>query len=180
MNERMNNENNENKIAGIDLNILLHDFFAIARRRIAMLLLFLVLSIGAIGTWEYLSYKPSYTAQATFTIYVSNPLQSTIQSYNTATAEQMAKTFPYILTSGALSDMIKERLGISSIPPISANVLNNTNIFTMRVTSSDPKLAYDVLNAAIEYYPEIAEFVVGPTVMNLLSESGLPSRPTTP
>lgn len=68
-------------------------------------------------------------------------------------------------------------LGISAMPAVSASVLNNTNIFTLTVTSSDPQLAYNVLNAVIEHYPDVAEFVVGPTVMNLLDESGLPSVP---
>ena len=101
----------------------------------------------------------------------------TFTTERTATAEQMAKTFPYILTSGALNDRVMRELGISAMPAVSASVLNNTNIFTLTVTSSDPQLAYNVLNAVIENYPDVAEFVVGPTVMNLLDESGLPSVP---
>ena len=118
-----------------------------------------------------------YRANATFTVYVGNPFQSEIRSYNTATAEQMAKTFPYILTSGALSERVTRDLGIAAMPAASASVLSNTNIFTLTVTSSDPQLAYDVLCSLIRNYPDVSEFVVGPTVMNLLDESGVPTQP---
>ena len=38
--------------------------------------------------------------------------------------------------------------------------------------------AYDVLYAVVECYPEVAEFVLGPTSMVLLDESGVPEEPT--
>ena len=171
------NETNEKNFIGIDLGILLGDFLRIAKR-LLWLFVVLIIAANALFCWRtYRSYYPMYRATATFTVYVANPLQSEIRSYNTATAEQMAKTFPYILTSGALKDTVKRELGIQIVPNVTASVLNNTNIFTLTVTSGDPQLAYDVLNAVIKYYPEVAEFVVGPTIMNLLDESGVPTEP---
>lgn len=162
---------------GLDLFTILGDSFRVARRMLWLAVVLAALFVGALCFKEYRSYHPSYRASATFTVYVTNPLQSEIRSYNTATAEQMAKTFPYILTSGALQDMVKRDLGIAAMPAVSASVLTNTNIFTLTVTSSDPQLAYDVLNSVIVHYPDVAEFVVGPTQMNLLDESGVPSAP---
>ena len=172
-----NNTTNEVKIAGIDLRQLLSDGLGAMRRTFLPFLALLVLCVGFLCWREYRSYQPMYRASATFTVNVTNPLQSEIRSYNTATAEQMAKTFPYILTSGALNERVMRELGISSMPAVSASVLSNTNIFTLSVSSGDPQLAYDVLNAVIENYPDVAEFVVGPTVMTLLDESGLPQSP---
>ena len=173
----MGSENTEKNNMGIDLRVMLSDFLRSAKHLIWLGILLVLLAAAALSGWTYLSYTPKYQATASFTVYVSNPLQAEIRTYNTATAEQMAKTFPYILTSGALSDMVMQELGIPAMPAVSASVLKNTNIFTLTVTSGDPKLAYDVLNAVIAYYPEVAEFVVGPTVMNLLDESGVPSAP---
>ena len=172
-----NNTTNEVKIAGIDLHRLLSDGLGALRRTLLPFLALLVLCTGLLCWREYRSYQPMYRASATFTVNVTNPLQSEIRSYNTATAEQMAKTFPYILTSGALNERVMRELGISAMPAVSASVLSNTNIFTLSVSSGDPQLAYDVLNSVIENYPEVAEFVVGPTVMTLLDESGLPTQP---
>ena len=172
-----NNTNKEVNIVGTDLHQLLSDALQTMQRTLLLFLAVLLACTGFLCWRTYHSYQPMYRASATFTVYVANPLQSEIRSYNTATAEQMAKTFPYILTSGALNDRVMQALDIHSMPAVSASVLNNTNIFTLTVTSSDPQLAYSVLNAVIEYYPEVAEFVVGPTIMNLLDESGLPSAP---
>ena len=172
-----NNTTNEVKIAGIDLHRLLSDGLDALRRTLLPFLALLVLCTGLLCWREYRAYQPMYRASATFTVNVTNPLQSEIRSYNTATAEQMAKTFPYILTSGALNERVMRELGISAMPAVSASVLSNTNIFTLSVSSGDPQLAYDVLNSVIENYPEVAEFVVGPTVMTLLDESGLPTQP---
>lgn len=175
----MSSEYVENEALEIDLRVLTADVLRGAKR-----LLWLGLLLAAIGaalfayrTWR--SYRPVYRASASFTVSVSNPLYSGSRTYNASTAEQMEKTFPYILTSGVLSDRVRERLGLSYLPAISASALNSTNIFTLSVTSEDPQLAYDVLNATIECYPEVAEFVVGPTEMELLDETGVPSQPIT-
>lgn len=147
-----NNTTNEVKIAGIDLRRLLSDGLGALRRTLLPFLGLLVLLVGLLCLREYRSYRPMYRASATFTVNVTNPLQSEIRSYNTATAEQMAKTFPYILTSGALNERVMQELNISAMPAVSATVLSNTNIFTLAVSSGDPQLAYDVLNAVIRFY----------------------------
>ena len=173
----MGSESTEQNIMEIDLHILISDFLRSAKRLLWLGILMVFVAVVAFCGRMYMSYTPKYQASASFTVYVANPLQAEVKQYNTATAEQMAKSFPYILTSGALSDMVMQELGISYMPAVSASVLENTNIFTLTVTSGNPQLSYDVLNAFITYYPNVAEFVVGPTTMNLLDESGVPSEP---
>ena len=173
----MGYDNNEKNINGIDLSILLGDFGRFARRSWLAAIVLVVLFSGLFILRAKLNYHPMYQASATFTVYVADPLQSEIRGYNMGTAEQMAKTFPYILTSGALKDMVKRDLDIPALPPVTASVMSNTNVFTLTVTDPDPRQAHDVLNCVMEHYPDVAEFVVGPTVMNLLDESGIPTEP---
>ena len=162
----------------LDLGILLHDCLMTARRLWWLAVALVVVFSGLLVLRTKLNYRPVYTADATFTVYVGNPMQSEIRGYNTSTAEQMAKTFPYILTSGALREVVMRDLDIPALPPVKANALSNTNIFHLTVQASDPVLAYNVLNSVMEHYPDVAEFVVGPTVMNLLNESGVPTAPS--
>lgn len=174
----MDNENTQVNIPKIDLRLLMADFLQ-AARRLLWLGFVLVILLGAFFGWKaYRSYSPSYQATASFIVTVTNPLYADVKTYNTATAEQMAKTFPAILSSGVLHDLVRKELDVTALPHISASVLSNTNIFTLTVTSSDPQFAYDVLNAVIACYPEVAEFVVGPTNMVLMSESGVPTNPS--
>ena len=119
-------------------------------RRLWLAGLLLCLLLGAwFGLRAWRSYVPSYTASATFTVYSTGALQSTSQTYNTATAEQMAKTFPHILTSGVLSRIIREDLGVSSLPAITAEAVDETNFLDLKVTGRDPHLCYDVLQSVI-------------------------------
>lgn len=173
----MDGEHSQEHGMEIDIQVLLVDLLRGALRFLWLEVILVLLCAGVLCFRAHQTYSPQYEAEASFTVYVTNPLQSGIQSYNAATAEQMAKTFPYILTSSALSDLVREELGIDAIPGISATTMENTNIFTLSVTASDPQLAYDVLNAVITYYPEVAEYVVGPTKMSLLDESGVPTQP---
>ena len=164
--------------SGIDLRFLIWDLLR-AARAIAWIGVLLVVLFAAVFGWRaYSSYTPSYTASASFTVTVTNPLYAGIKTYNSAAAEQMALTFPSILSTDLLRSKVQEKLGAASLPGISASVVGNTNIFTLKVTSYDPQLAFDTLNAVIECYPEVADFVVGPTNMTLLDESGLPSAPS--
>jgi receptor protein-tyrosine kinase len=118
-----------------------------------------------------------YQANASFTVRVVDPVYSDVSTYNSKTAEQMARTFPYILNSGLLEDRLKEELGISYLPAISVSVMPNSSVITLVVRDSDPQRAFDVLNAVIIHYPEVAEIVVGPIALALLDESGIPTAP---
>lgn len=173
----MKNEINDKSLLAIDLNILLTDLMGMARRFWWMGVLLVLLLTAVFGVRAKIGYRPQYEATTSFTVHVADPLQGNIRGYNTATAEQMAKTFPYILTSSALKDLVMRDLELPGLPPIEASVTPTTNIFTLKVTANTPERAYDVLNSVIEHYPEVAEFVVGPTFLDLLDESGLPEKP---
>ena len=74
-----------------------------------------MLFAGFFGWRSYSSYVPSYTASASFTVTVVNPLYAGVKSYNAAAAEQMALTFPSILSTDLLRSKVQEKLGKPSI-----------------------------------------------------------------
>lgn len=86
-----------------------------------------------------------YIASATFTINIQEDqsgvsTSSTSSFYDNETAEQMAKTFPYILTSGVLRRKVAKDLGVAQVSGnIKASVADNTNLFTISVTDIDPE-----------------------------------------
>lgn len=93
-----------------------------------------------------------------------------------ATANQMAKTFPYILESGVLQEIIAQDLGRQSVPgKIEADVMENTNLFTLKVTADDPEMANKILQSVVKNYPTVAEFVIGSSQLTLMDESGVPA-----
>lgn len=124
------------------------------------------------------NYTPLYTSYASFSVSISNDYGTSTQYYNTAVAEQLGKTFPYILRSNMLSSIVANELGLPYLPAsVSAEALENTNIFTLTVTGKDPQQVYDILLSVIRNYPQIAEYVVGDTNLELLDESGIATSP---
>ncbi|MGN0334458.1 MAG: polysaccharide biosynthesis tyrosine autokinase [Lachnospiraceae bacterium] len=96
--------------------------------------------------------------------------------YDNVTAEQMSSAFPHILTSDLLRKRVAGELGTPTVPGnIQVTATENTNMMTISVTDTDAQRAYDTLQAIITYYPEIAEVIIGKTVLNVLDESGVPT-----
>ena len=170
-------ENNNTDLKPINLTILLDDFLKEAKRLWFLALFLVILGAAGLTSYQHFNFTPFYQASASFTVRVANPVYASIGGYNTATAEQMEKTFPYILNSNALRDKVKEYMGIEYIPIVRASVSSGSSIFTLVVTDSNPNRAYEVLQAVIVCYPEVADLVVGPTKMFLLDESGIPTAP---
>lgn len=131
------------------------------------------------------SYHPQYTASATFTINIREEQQEGVSTnasfFDNSTAEQMAETFPYILTSGVLQRKVAKELGVDYMPgQLSAEVMENTNLLTISVKDIDAERAYRTLQAVVNNYPPISEVIVGKINMEMLDETGIPALPDNP
>ncbi len=160
------------ELESIDVISFLNDFLHRFRR---LWLVVLALTVGFAGLFYYRTsstYSPTYVAEATVSVEIVN---GGIYA-NRNTAEQMGLIFPYILTSGALSDVIAEDLGTSGVPgTINVSSIKGTNLLTITVSSWDAQYAYDVLQSVLNNYPEVAQFVVGQTELKVIDDSGVPT-----
>ena len=168
----MNNEK-------IDIFVLIFDFLRILRkmwiRVVALTTIFaIIMTVNA-----NFKYHPYYTAYSSFTVTTVDEqnYENYTAFYDNAAAEQMAETFPYILTSGVLQRKVANDMGTGISGSISARVLPNTNIFTLSVTDSDPARAHKTLKYVIKNYPSVAEVIFGKLNMKVLDESGVPTQP---
>ena len=167
-----NNAVNSAELEKLDILSFLNDFLHRFQR---MWWLVLLLAVGFAALSYYhtkTTYHPTYVAEATVSVELANGGVNA----NRNTAEQMGLIFPYILTSGALSDVISSDLGMNSVPgTIKVSSINGTNLLTVTVQSSDPNNAYNVLQSVLKNYPSVAQFVVGQTSLTLIDESGIPT-----
>lgn len=170
----------------IDITEMVSDYFRIFRRMWAWVLILTLLGTGIFYIRARVQYQPRYTASATFTVNIQRDQQGvgesgTVAFYNNSAAEQMAKTFPYILTSGVLKRKVAKDMGTGSVTGnIQASVAENTNLLTISVTDRDAGRAYAILQSVIQNYPEISEVIVGKTNMEMLDETGIPPEPDNP
>lgn len=147
--------------------------------------LFLILVLLGAGV-GFLRMERNYTAyyEASASFVVTSGTQDNVISssyYDKISAEQLNATFPYILTSGALNQVVAKDLGLSSVPGrISAQMVGETSLFQIRVVSLSPQMAYDILQSVVKNYPAVAKYVIGNTQLKLLDETGVPTEPMNP
>ena len=166
----------------IDIMKILLDVWRTLRRMWILVVVLAVIGAILLGIKADRDYVPYYTAATTFTITIREEIQgipgSSNNYYDNAAAEQLATTFPHILTSGVLQRRVAMALGQSSIiGTIRASSIKGTNLFTLSVTDTDSERAYDTLCAVIENYPTLSEVIVGKVNMNILDETGVPKFP---
>lgn len=168
----------------IDIIEFLMDYLRIARRMWAWFLIFAILGTGFFYIRARIQYTPMYTASATFTINIRTEQGSgesdSATYFDNSAAEQMATTFPYILTSGVLKNKVAADMGQWVSGNISASVVPNTNLLTISVTDTDAGTAYATLQSVVKNYPSVSEVIIGKTNMEMLDETGIPPYPDNP
>ena len=176
--QRREIENREEEIE-IDLVLLFKAFWK-SFARLWWLVLLLILG-GATGFYAFqnLRYEPLYACSATFTVVTGDGENGTYNFYyNSNTADQMSRTFPYILDSSFFRSALLERLETDSLNgTITSETVENSNMVTMRAESPDPEEARRILDTALEIYPETARFVLGDIQFQYLDEPETPAAP---
>ena len=132
--------------------------------------------------YSFRAYTPQSTAAATFTVTPKGDSLSAYTSISSnASTQQLEKTFPYIIPSAPLTRVVAEDLGLSYVPgTLTATAVEDTNLFTITVTSSNYETAYNVLKSVINNYPSVAEYVVGATDLVLVVPPSASSTPINP
>ena len=162
----------------IDLLVFFKDAFrGLAKLWWAVLALTVAAALVSFGM-SIRSYRPMYRASASFTVETYTNVEGYTFYYDARTASQMAITFPYLLDSDLLLDRVKTELGVTYLNGVPrAEVIANSNLFTLSVTSSAPQDAYDILQALIHNYPAVSEYVIGKTKLNMIESPQLPTQP---
>lgn len=167
----------------IDVTVLFFDFLRVLKKMWIHIVVLTLVCALILGIQANIQYQERYTAYTSFTVNIwdRDMADNYLAYYDNAAAEQLAESFPYILTSGVLQRKVAADMGTEGISgSINASVLENTNIFTLSVTDTDPKRAQKTLKAVIRNYPSVSEAVVGKLDMHVLDESGVPTEPDNP
>lgn len=145
-NERQNNNQTENA-EGIDIEELAKKFWKIFKHYWWLTALFAaIFAVIGFGYSKY-TYRPAYSSTVRFTVapLLSSGSVSGATSYglntNTSVATQMANTFPYIIGSGLLNDLIRYDVGYTYNYNVST-AAPGANLFEVTVSSQDAEFAY--------------------------------------
>ena len=170
-------KNNTDTLELLDITIILDDMWRGFKKFFWMCLLVIIVCSVLFFMRARASYSPRYEAYSSFVVQAKTAFNYG-SSYDDTVAQQLSRTFPYIITSDVLNEVVAESLGMDSVPAsITADAMEDTALFTIRVRAANPQLAYDVLQAVIENYPDVAEYIIGDTELTMVDESGVPQNP---
>jgi len=175
-----NNDTALGEVYTIDLSVIFRNFLKGLKKLFWLIPLFALGVALLVCLYAREKYRPKYTAAVTFTVNLELASNGSIYE-DSLRASQLSATFPYIITSSVLKNIIAEELGIAELTEeITADNVKDTNLFTIRVMSDNPTRAYEVLQSVIKNYPKVAETVVGTTHLHMIEESGIPALPSNP
>lgn len=152
--------------------VLLRD---VVKQWLVIVLVALVVGVSSYITTD-LQYVPVYQTKTTFVV-TTRSSSNTVYS-NLSSTSSLAEVFTELLNSSILRKTIVQELGISSFHgKIDTAVVPNTNLITMTVTDSDPRMAFLVTRAIIEHHEELTYQVVNDIQLEVLQNPVVPTAP---
>lgn len=152
------------------INIKNIDIYSIGKDLLRGLwVIILVGCIGVMGTYTYIkdSYVPQYTSTA---IYVVTPRQSTGYVYtNKRFAESVITVFQSLMNADIMKNRIKEELHTNTLDAVmNVELIAETNLMKITVTSSDPIQSFNTIGAIMNNYDELSEYLTSDAVFDTL------------
>ena len=164
----------------IDLIAIIRRVWKYLRKVWILVLVLTLLGSSVMYLRARANFTPYYESKALLSVksgFSSSIFVNTYYSDNVA-ASQVADSFPSLLGTDIMRDLIKNHIGKSVINgTISANSIANTNLFELKVRSRDPQDAYDILIAVIDCYPQVAVYSLDNPELVIRQDPIIPTNP---
>ncbi|MCD7752025.1 MAG: polysaccharide biosynthesis tyrosine autokinase [Lachnospiraceae bacterium] len=152
--------------------IHLDGLFKLLLRHIAVIILSTILLAGAGFVYSAYFIEPLY--QSSIKMYVNNSVNAStstnITTSDITASQYLVETYAVVLTSYPTLSEVIEQTGVSYTyeqlsSMISTSAIDDTEVFRVTVTSTDPVEAAEIANAIAEIAPdEIVEIISGSSV----------------
>lgn len=163
----------ESSLLTFDLIVLVRD---VLKRGLVILMATLMVGVGAYVVTD-LRYQPVYTASTTFVVS-SRSSSSTVYRNLTATTN-LASVFSELMNSSLMRKTVLADAGLGDFGgQITASAVPETNLLTLRVTDTDPRMAFLVNRAIVEGHESLTYEVVGDVSLEVLQSPSVPTAPS--
>ncbi len=159
------------------IGILLHRWWIIVVAFVLSALLAFIVS--------YFVIEPVYSAKATLYVYNRDQRDSNITTSDISVSKTLVNTYIIILKSDAVLENVAREVnyGYSAAQireMISANAINNTEVFELVVNNTNPKHAEVIANTIIEVGSSEIIRVVQAGKVEVIDYASLPTKPSSP
>ena len=181
----------ENKVAekkpGIEIN--LQKLFATLLNKLWLIVLLAVIAAVVVFLGTYFFVSPQYQSSATF--YVNNSAFSvgdasfSITSSDITASKSLVKSYIVILQTQETMDEVRDLSGVNRsnsdlISMISAESVDNTEIFRVVVRSTDPAEAEAIANAIAQILPKRIATIIEGSSAKVVDHPRTPRSPSAP
>ncbi|MCD7946160.1 MAG: polysaccharide biosynthesis tyrosine autokinase [Clostridiales bacterium] len=156
------------------LPTILGDVF---RRWLDILLAGLIAVMGAY-VWITWSWQPQYSTTACYAVMTK--ATSGYVTYSTSSVTYtVATTFKYLIDSDILQAEVADAMGVETLNgTISTELLEDTNILYLTVTSDSPEETYEIMNTVMDTYQALVDTVLGSLTLDVLEQPSVPTAPS--
>lgn len=182
-NQEVSDLDNEKEI-DIDLGKI---FFMMKKRVIYIILATMVCAIVSGCVTEFF-ITPKYSTSCSMIVYNNAENVSTNRTANSndlAASQQLVKTYIFVLTSDAVLEEVIKTLDLNMSTGalksmISCSQHDETEIFRVGVTSTDPVLSANICNAIADVAPEQIAKKIKAGGVEIIDHAKVPSSPSSP
>ena len=122
------------------------------------------------------AYKPEYTARTTYVVTTKG--YSSVYN-NLSAANGVAEIFTNIFASDILAKKVKEDIGMDAdLGKLETNVVNETNLLEIKVTSTTPNMSYKVIRSIMKNYKAVSSNVFQNVILDVIEPPSLPIKPS--
>ncbi|WP_057914703.1 YveK family protein [Peribacillus muralis] len=154
------------------------DLFQMVKKRIALIFIITTLITVITGVVSLFILSPVYQASAQILVNQSKDNTDLYKVGEIQTNIQLIETYSEIIKSPMMLEMVKDRLNLKiSNPALSEQIeivsKGNSQLFTIKVEASDPKLAVDIVNTITVIFQEEIKTLMNVDNVNVLSKGNV-------
>lgn len=170
----------------IDKGLNLREFGSLLLRRIWLVALCVVLLGVSTFIYTKTSVTPMYEAK--ISAYVNNRTYKEadfVSSQDLAVAIRLASTYANIIRSDRVLEQVIEKTGIKATPEqlrglIRAEAIEESEMFNVTVTTSNPQVSADIANTIAEIAPAEISAIIEGSSAKIIDYAKVPTKPSSP
>lgn len=154
-------------------------------KRIWIIVLCAVLVGGAVLVYTVNFVTPMYTAGVTMYVNNKNGHSGAVNSGDLAVALQLVKTYVNIIQSDNVLEKVIEETGLVLSPSqikgmMTASAIDETEMFRVQITSSNPQMSADIANTIADVAPEKISAIIEGSSAKVIDYARVPGAPSSP
>lgn len=171
-----------------EIEIDLRKIFLMLKKRIIFIILGTLITAVIAGCVTEFFITPTYTASCTLYVYSNTDRVSTDSSIGQGeitASQQLVNTYIVVLESDFVLEEVAQNLDLDMTPSqlrsmVSCSQINETEIFSVTVTSESPALAADIANAIADVAPDAIVETIKAGGVSVIDYAKVPSAPSSP